>query len=66
MKSECPNCRSKEEKNVIDRKDGSDNIDNLPHSHLECKECGRQFNLWECSDKDLEKSFGKETYKLYL
>lgn len=65
MKSECPNCKSVESKNIIRRDGGSNNIDNLPHSHLECKECGNQFNLWECSEKDIKKAFG-EDYKLYL
>jgi len=65
MKAECPNCKSVESKTTLHQNDGSDNIANLPHSHLECKECGRQFNLWECSDKDLKKIFG-ESYALYL
>ena len=65
MKTECPRCRSKEMKNIIADNDGSDNIYNLSHTHLECKECGNQFNLWKCSELDLKKTFC-EYYKLYL
>jgi uncharacterized Zn finger protein len=65
MKSECPNCRSRETKNVITYNKGNDNIDGLGHFHLECPQCGRHFNLWECGDDALKKAFGG-VYRIYL
>jgi len=67
MKAECPNpkCQSKEIKKVIRYNDGSDNMDNLGHFHLECQQCSWHFNLWESPLEAIKKAFGNN-WKLYI
>jgi hypothetical protein len=60
MKSECSNvkCKSKEIKKVISYNDGSDNINGIGHYHLECQQCGNNFNLWDDTVDKIKKVFG--------
>ena len=66
MKAECanPNCKSKDMKKVISYNNGSDNIDGLGHFHLQCEQCGWNFNLWEAPLEAVKKAFGNN-WKLY-
>lgn len=64
MKAECLNCNSTEIKKVLNSNDGSDNIDGLAHHHLECQQCGNQFNLWDCTIDMIKKIFG-DSWKTY-
>lgn len=32
--------------------------DHLDHSHIECKDCGNQYNFWNTSEKQLREAFG--------
>jgi hypothetical protein len=59
-KVECPRdtCRSKNIKRIVSYNDGSDNVDNLSHYHLECPECGIHFLQWGCEPEKVKKAFG--------
>jgi hypothetical protein len=65
------NCPNKECKRrliapiIRNHNDGSDNVGNLEHSHLECPGCGWQFNHWHCSVEKIKEAFGKD-FHLYL
>lgn len=64
----CPNvnCKKKLLVPVVkSHNEGNDNIDNLPHSHLECPFCGTNFNFWHCDVKRLKQAFG-QSYEMYL
>ena len=60
-KVECPRgtCRSKGPKKIISYNDGSDNVDNFPHYHVECPECGINFNEWGCEIEKIKTAFGE-------
>lgn len=60
----CPKCNKKAEHKIISINDGSDNVDNLGHSHMECVLCGQNWNWWHDNDK-LKKILGNiyDTYK---
>lgn len=66
LKVECPRdtCRSQGLKKIVYYNDGSGNIDNLPHYHLECVECGIHFSQWGCAVEKIKKAFG-ENWKQY-
>lgn len=61
VKVECSRCGDKELKKVHSFNDGSDNIDNFPHYHLECLNCGCNFGMWglEVSIEKLKKAYGE-------
>ncbi len=59
----CPNkkCQKKLLAPIVkSHNDGNDNINNLPHSHLECPFCGWQFNHWHCGIERLKEVIGKD------
>lgn len=60
----CPKCHNKNEHKVVNVNDGSDNIDNLGHSHMECVSCGQNWNHWHDPEK-VKKIYGDiyENYK---
>jgi hypothetical protein len=64
----CPNkkCQRKISNPIVKyHNSGSDNIDNLAHSHLQCPFCGWQFNRWHCGIDRLKEVFGNQ-FHLYL
>lgn len=64
----CPNkrCQQKLLAPIVKSfNDGTDNVDNLPHSHLECPFCGQQFNHWHCGVERLKEVFGSQ-FTMYL
>jgi len=65
MSAECPNpqCRSIAEKMIVEHI--ADDPDGLNHYWLVCKECGYNFNWWDCKEGALKKVFGAN-YKSYL
>ena len=52
-------------KKIISYNDGSDNIDNIAHYHLECQQCGNHFNLWNVATNKIKKVFGSD-WKVYV
>jgi hypothetical protein len=61
----CPRCLKTNLNKLIYSFDGSDNIDNLPHYHIECLDCGKNFNFWDCSTDRLAEVFGMN-WRLYV
>ena len=60
----CPRCKS-QNISVLHISNGSNNVDNLPHRHLECNNCKQQFNQWECPLKAIKVVFGAHLFHLY-
>lgn len=55
----CPNCKSLSFK-ILYTNGGDDNLDNLPHSHLICENCGHNYNMWQV-DKKVLKEINKKS-----
>lgn len=64
MTKRCPNCKIKQNVNVLQETKAEESLDNLGHLHLECKVCGWQFNHWTVDRKIVKKIFG-DSYSLY-
>jgi hypothetical protein len=64
MTKKCPKCKNYQEVNILYETKAEDTLDNLGHLHIECKMCGRQFNIWTSNKKEVKKIFG-ESYEFY-
>lgn len=65
----CPNPKCKKNLTIPLLKynsNGSDNIDNLEHSQLECNYCGLNFNHWHCKVDKLKEVFGNKHFVKYV
>jgi len=64
----CPNtktCGKVADQKILKYWDGSSNIDNVGHWHLECIICGHQFNVWDGTIEKIKQMFG-DNYTHYL
>ena len=58
----CPRCHTGDCKEIFRSKE--DTIDNLDHAHIECNQCGYNFNHWHETEARLKEVYGDqwETY----